>query len=136
MAIPSIGGGIYGYEPKDSCLALAEEAFETLLQLEALLDVCEVPKWVENMKTCSVTEFESALKRRVFDLFVFLLIPLTFDSPTKRNWPIKSNIKKRQKRSSGFAAELRFATDLFCGFRPRSLGDLCSCSDRGPTDEE
>ncbi|CAK9114871.1 unnamed protein product [Durusdinium trenchii] len=35
VAIPSIGGGIYGYEPRNSSLALVEEAFEMLLQVEA-----------------------------------------------------------------------------------------------------
>jgi len=35
VAIPSIGGGIYGFEPKNSSLTLVEEAFETLLQIEA-----------------------------------------------------------------------------------------------------
>lgn len=37
FAIPSIGGGIYGFEPKNSSLTLVEEAFETLLQIEAIL---------------------------------------------------------------------------------------------------
>ena len=37
VAIPSIGGGIYGFEPKNSSLTLVEEAFETLLQIEAIL---------------------------------------------------------------------------------------------------
>ena len=35
MAIPSIGGGSYGSEPRNSSLALVEEAFEMLLQVEA-----------------------------------------------------------------------------------------------------
>lgn len=35
MAIPNIGGGIYGFEPKNSSLTLMEEAFDTLLQIEA-----------------------------------------------------------------------------------------------------
>ena len=35
VAIPSIGGGIYGFEPKNSSITLMEEAFDTLLQVEA-----------------------------------------------------------------------------------------------------
>lgn len=35
VAIPSIGGGIFGFEPKNSSLTLMEEAFDTLLQVEA-----------------------------------------------------------------------------------------------------
>ena len=45
VAIPSIGGGIFGFEPKNSSLTLMEEAFDTLLQVEATR-VAEVLKLV------------------------------------------------------------------------------------------
>ncbi|CAJ1386383.1 unnamed protein product [Effrenium voratum] len=35
VALPNLGGGIYGYEPRSSSVSLVEEAFETLLQVEA-----------------------------------------------------------------------------------------------------
>lgn len=34
LAVPNLGGGLYGYEPKSSCRILAEEAMEALLQIE------------------------------------------------------------------------------------------------------
>ncbi len=48
VAIPSIGGGIYGFEPKNSSLTLVEEAFETLLQIEAILCIAA---WVWPFKS-------------------------------------------------------------------------------------
>eukprot|EP00931_Biecheleriopsis_adriatica_P105060 TRINITY_DN79656_c0_g1_i1.p1 TRINITY_DN79656_c0_g1~~TRINITY_DN79656_c0_g1_i1.p1 ORF type:complete len:460 (+),score=86.01 TRINITY_DN79656_c0_g1_i1:32-1411(+) len=35
VALPNLGGGIYGFEPKDSSRTLVEEAVEALLQIEA-----------------------------------------------------------------------------------------------------
>lgn len=35
IALPNIGGGIFGYDPKNSCRLLVEEAIEALLQIEA-----------------------------------------------------------------------------------------------------
>jgi len=34
VAMPNIGGGIFGYEPRNSCHTLVEESIEALLQLE------------------------------------------------------------------------------------------------------
>lgn len=35
VAMPSLGNGIFGYEPKDSCRILAEELAEAMMQLDA-----------------------------------------------------------------------------------------------------
>jgi len=35
IALPNVGGGIFGYEPRDCSLILLEEAVESLLQIEA-----------------------------------------------------------------------------------------------------
>lgn len=55
VALPNLGGGIFGYEPRGSSRTLLEESFETLLQIES-----QAPSYTLKQITFVENRFETA----------------------------------------------------------------------------